>query len=526
MKIDRRHLLRYAGSMVLRAGLPAIGQALGDISGLDYPFKLGVASGDPSADGFVIWTRLAPEPLQYGGGMPASPVAVIWEVSEDAHFRTLAAKGEAVARPELGHSVHVEVSGLNAQRPYWYRFSLGNTFRSAVGRVRTAAPAGADLGSFTIAVAGCQAFAQGWYTAWRHLSREDGVDAIFHYGDYIYENGEYSSFQVFDGSGKPVLRRHVGNETYSLDDYRRRYAQYKTDPDLQAAHQSAAFISSFDDHEIDNNWADVYDQDGTPPEVFALRRLAALQAWYEHSPVRKQQFPTASGLKMFRRLNYGNLVRLHVLDTRSYRSDQMCRTPDELHCRSASAPDETMLGAAQERWLAEGLDGTPTWHLLAQQVRVMPLQRVTADRQILSEPEDTWGGYPASRQRLSDMINEARLTNVVIASGDAHMHNVGTVPRYSEDPSGPSVATEFLASSISSGGDGAPVTPTIQAYLDGENPNLKLANHQRGYQLLNFSRGSMVADIRVLDQVQAPGGRQSSLARFAVTPDMPRIQLR
>lgn len=509
--------------MVFLAGLPTVGIALADGRDLAYPFTLGVASGDPSPDGFVIWTRLAPEPLQIGGGMPASPVAVMWEVSEDEHFRTIAARGEAIARPELGHSVHVEVSGLSPQRPYWYRFSLGAASRSSVGRVKTAPPVGSDPGPVRIAVAGCQAYAQGWYTAWRHLSQEEGVDAIFHYGDYIYENGEYSSFEISDRFGNPVARRHIGSETYSLDDYRRRYAQYKTDPDLQAAHQSAAFISSFDDHEVDNNWADVYDQDGTPPEVFALRRMVAMQAWYEHSPVRKEQFSGAAGLKMFRRLNYGNLVRLHVLDTRSYRSDQLCRAPDEFHCRPGNEPGETMLGQMQERWLAEGLTGDPVWHLLAQQVRVMPLQRVTPDKQRLDEPEDTWGGYPAARQRLSDMISQARLTNVVIASGDAHMHNVGSVPRDSQDPSGPSIATEFLASSISSGGDGAPITPTIQAYLDGDNPNLQLANHQRGYQLLTFGREAMFADIKVIDRVQTPGGNASSLAKFAVTPDEPRL---
>lgn len=525
-RLDRRKLLAAAGGLTLFAGLGRAGAAFGQVRFSDYPFSLGVASGDPWPDGFVIWTRLAPKPLEEHGGMPLVPIQVRWEVAADEAFTTIVRSGEAMARPELAHSVHVQVEGLQPHRPYWYRFIADRTVASPVGRARTAPAAGETPERVRLAVAGCQAYFQGWYGAYRHLSEEPELDAVFHYGDYIYEGGRILNTVLRDAAGKPADRGHVGGEIYSLDDYRRRYALYKGDPDLQAAHAAAAFIMSFDDHEVDNNWAEAFDQDGTPPEVFALRRYAAMQAWYEHMPVRRAQFPRPGGLTMHRRLDYGRLFRMHVLDTRSYRNDQLCTREGQEACRVQDSADATILGPAQEAWLGEGLANDARWNLIAQQVWVMPLFDRQTDGSIQRRPgADTWNGYPAARRRLVETITTRGLTNVVIATGDAHIHAVGAVPVRDDEPEGPAAATEFLATSISSGGNGsATLNESAQRLKDGS-PHIALLRQQRGYQTFDITTRDWRTEVKVMDQVQSPGGRISTLARFAVSPDRPGVKL-
>lgn len=514
----RRNLLKAAGGLAVFTALGRHGQANAAPAFAEDPFSLGVAAGDPLADGFVIWTRLAPRPLEPRGGMPPEAIDVRWEIAEDERFSRVVRSGEAIARPELAHSVHVEVDGLAPARPYWYRFHVRgadlSSVASGVGMARTAPQAAALAPRLRIVSAGCQSFSHGWYDAWRHISREPDLDAVFHYGDYIYEGGR-TRFALTDANGQAADRLHVGGECYSLDDYRRRYAQYKSDPDLKAAHAAVAFIVSFDDHEVDNDYASVYDKDGTPPEVFALRRFAAMQAWYEHMPVRTAQFPHPFGLQMFRRLDYGRLMRMHVLDTRSYRNDQLCEKAYSKNCRREDTDDTSILGRQQEAWLYDGLAGDVRWNLIAQQVRVMPLMNSgTVDPLPL---RDQWSGYGASRARLVEAIRARNLTNVVIASGDAHVHNVGMVPLRDEAPDGPAAATEFLATSISSDGDGAPQDTATLSY-EGS-PNLTLANAQRGYHVFDIAPGEWRTDVKVLDRVQAPGGTLSLLGRFTVMPD-------
>lgn len=517
LKSNRRRLLTVGGGLLVASSLPARLMAAPRLGA--YPFSLGVAAGDPAPDGFVIWTRLAPRPLDEHGGMPMRPIAVLWEVAEDEGFARVVRAGEVVARPELAHSLHVEVEGLSPRRPYWYRFRIEGGDASPVGMARTAPAVHDNPDRVRLAVAGCQHFQGGWFEAWRHVSLEPDLDAIFHYGDYIYEGGPVANPPVIlDAQGRPADRRHVGGEIYSLDDYRRRYAQYKTDPDLQAAHAAAAFIVSFDDHEVDNNWAGDFDQDGTPPEVFALRRRSALQAWYEHMPVRRAQRPNAQGLTMYRRLDYGRLLRMHVLDTRSYRSGQ----PFEGRNERAPAPHVTMLGTEQETWLANGLGSGANWNLIAQQVFVMPVRRRMPDGSIQVGGSDTWGGYPEARSRLVKTLTDQNLKNVVVASGDAHIHAVGTVPLRDDEPDGPAAAVEFLTTSISSGGDGAPETDGTRAMLAGST-HMKLVNAQRGYQTFDVTPDEWRTDLKVMDRVQRPGGVLSKLASYSVEHDRPVI---
>lgn len=515
---DRRMLLTGAGGLALFAGLARHCPVHAAPSFQSDPFSLGVAAGDPWPDGFVIWTRLAPKPLEPHGGMAPQSVVVQWEVAEDERFLRIVRSGETLARPELAHSVHVEVEGLKPGRPYWYRFLAGGAARSQTGMAKTAPALGIIPARLRLVNAGCQSYPHGWFDAWRYISQEPDLDAVFHYGDYIYEYGASNKI-IKDETGQIVERQHLGGEVYSLDDYRQRYAQYKADPDLKAAHAAAAFIVTFDDHEVDNDWVSDFDQDGTPPEIFALRKAAALQAWYEHMPVRRAQMPHPGGITMYRRLDYGGLLRIHALDTRSFRSDQLCVKPDQTNCRRADGMDSTVLGAAQEAWLAAGLRNEARWNLIAQQVRMMPLLRAGSEKPLALT--DQWSGYPAARARLVKAITDAKLTNVIVATGDAHVHNVGTVPLRDDDIGGAAAAVEFLATSISSDGDGAPSNKATDSYRNS--PNLALANAQRGYMRFEITPKEWRTDVNVLDRVQMRGGKLSRLARFTVAPDKAKL---
>jgi len=514
MTIDRRTLLQSGAGLLLLHSLPARAATLTRPLGAN-PFTLGVAAGDPWPDGFVIWTRLAPKPLDEHGGMPQAIVPVAWEVAEDQGFTHIIRRGEALARPELGHSVHVELFGLRPHRHYWYRFSVAGSDVSPVGMARTAPATDAAIDRARIAVAGCQHWEAGLFDVWGGLAREADLDLIFHYGDYVYE-----------GAGRPedtkVVRHHAGDEIYSLDDYRRRYAQYKSDPHLRAAHQSCAFAASFDDHEVDNNWAGDYDQDGTPPDIFLLRRMAGYQAWYENMPVRRAQMPGAQGITAYRRLDYGQLLRTHVLDTRSYRTDQSCNDiarADNCTVEAHNSPD--MLGCAQEAWLDQGLDNVHKWNLLAQQVIVMPFDvRAPGQSRPVFET-DLWDGYRPAKARLVDSIRRHNLTNVVIATGDHHKHAAGVVPERDDAPDEKPVAVEFLATSISSGGNGH--GDQGFDHLLRNNPNLDLYTDYRGYQLFDITPERWVTDVKVMDVVERPGGTIRSLVRYEVQPDAPRL---
>jgi alkaline phosphatase D len=381
----------------------------------DYPFSLGVASGDPVPDGFVLWTRLAPDPLN-GGGMPMLAVEVSWEIAAERRFRTIVQKGSALARPELGHSVHVEVTGLEPGRQYFYRFRAGREL-SPTGAVKTAA-AIADRIRFVNA--GCQRWDDGWFTAWRHIAGQE-LDFVFHYGDYIYE------YRRRRGP-TPGVREVIGDEIHTIVDYRNRYALYKSDPDLQAAHAAHAFVMTYDDHEVDNNWAGTLsEEDGrnrfpvaVPPEVFAFRKQMALQAWYEAMPVRRSQMPRGTDITNYRRLRFGGLVDLHVLDTRQFRDDQPCGDGVvKCSAEERGKPGKQMLGLAQEKWLMDGMrNANGVWQVLAQQVPVM--QRLVGEGPDFLINTDKWDGHTDARKRLFDFVLAEKVKNMCVLTGDVH----------------------------------------------------------------------------------------------------------
>ena len=503
--MDRRIFLGSLGAAALFT-TGRIGAQAFEVS----PFQLGVASGDPAPDGFVIWTRLAPEPLDPHGGMPMRGIEVAWEVGHDADFRSVVRKGVAVARPELAHSVHVEVTGLLPGRPYWYRFRVGGE-RSLTGRAGTAPAPNAKVDRLRFGVAGCQHYEEGFFHAFRTLA-EEPVDFIFHYGDYIYEYPAAPPLRMLNERPFTPVRHVVGGETYSLDDYRQRYAQAKLDPDLQAAHAAHPWFVTFDDHEVENNWAGDHDENGSPAPFFASRRAAALQAWYEHMPVRPAAFPVGGQSRMHRRARWGDLASLNFLDTRQYRSDQACGDGDKPSCPAMINPTRTMLGGDQERWLFDGLaSDRARWNVLAQQVMMMTLDHRNGSGEKLISL-DSWGGYPAARDRLLRHIRDRRLENVVVLTGDAHQHFAGDVTLL---PGEAPVATEFLTTSATSGGDGVAERSNAKAML-ARNAELKLMLDKRGYSICNVARATWTTEMKTFDAVSRSTAQLTTAASLVV----------
>jgi alkaline phosphatase D len=522
---SRRHWLKRFGALGAASFLlpGATREAFAQPVFVDYPFRLGVASGDPSPDGFVIWTKLMPRPLDIEAnyGMPRQPVEVQWEVARDDAFRDIAAKGTAVAHPDLGHSVHVELAGLEPARTYWYRFAAGRE-RSFVGRARTLPAPGARVARVRLGVAGCQGYEQGLYTAHQHLAREE-LDFVYCYGDYIYEyRGRDAYFDRNSGEIHAAVRRSTGDELHTIDDYRRRYAEHKMDVNLMRAHAAHPWFCVWDDHEIDNNWAGETAEDGTPPEIFRLRRIMATQAFYEMMPLRKASFPVGERIQLHRRARWGDLLTMHFLDTRSYRSDQACGDNwAKYPCDGVNDPQAQMLGASQERWLYEGLSeakGQTVWQSLAQQVMVSNFHRDTKLERINL---DAWAGYRVPRERLLNQVRERGLSNLVVLSGDEHQHYALDIHAPGDDRK--VLMSEFVATSISSGGDGSPIGRGGAALL-ARNPHCKLYNAQRGYLVCEVTPQRWVTDFRVLDQVSRPGGVVSSLASWAVAAGRPGLQ--
>lgn len=523
-RFGRRDLLKLFGASALVAlSVPvALRQALAAPIFVTYPFQLGVAAGDPAPDGFVIWTRLAPLPLEPGYGMPMQPVEIEWQVAEDTGFRTVAQQGTVVARPELGHACHVEVGGLQPGRTYFYRFTAGDE-RSIVGRARTLPAAGAMPEQIRFAVAGCQSYEQGYYTAFRDLALQDELDFVFHYGDYIYEyDPRPFTFDRHLNRQVPIVRDVPGTEIMTLDDYRRRYAVYKMDPDLQLAHAAAAFIPTWDDHEIDNNWAANIAQDGVPPEVFDLRRVAAAQAYYENMPLRRTSWPLGPAIRLYRRFEAGGLMSFSALDTRQYRSDQPCGDGVKAICPEIDDPKATMLGAEQEKWLFEGLARSKArWNTIGQQVVVMAKDFGRADGE--TRNLDAWDGYRVPRQRLMDHLHDRKIRNTVILTGDMHQNVAGDLHRRPDDPASPIVASEFVATSISSGFDGGEARSTYPTVLS-RNPHIKFMNDQRGYMLHTVRQDRWEAAFRVVDKVRTPDGTVSTRATLVVEADAPGLK--
>ncbi len=510
--LSRRQLLDIAWKLGAVAAMPMTTRlAWAQPVFTKYPFSLGVASGDPWPDSVVLWTRLAPEPLD-GGGMPTANVEVSWQVSADRTFRTIVRSGVAIARPELGHSVHVEATGLEPGREYFYRFRCGGE-TSQIGRTVTAPAAGAPVDQLRFGVCGCGHFESGYFTAYGRLAEEQ-FDFVFHTGDYIYEGRG-------DANRNPNnVRQHLGQEIYTLVDYRNRYAQYKSDPDLLAAHLSAPFIMTWDDHEVDNDYAGDRDERDTPPEVFLLRRAAAYQAYYESMPLRASTLPSGSNLPLYRRLLFGTLIDLNVLDTRQYRSKQAA-CGDPAACPDPFDVKRTILGAQQEAWLFDNLaKPASTWTVLGQQVPTFARDMASVNA-AARYSVDKWDGYVDSRQRLFGHLRDVKVPNPIVLSGDVHNHWCADLKNDFANPDSPTIGVEFTNSSVTSGGDGSDEQPSWP-FLKKDNPHITYHCNKRGYVSCAATSKTMRADFRVIDQVSERGAPVRTAATRVVEAGRPR----
>ncbi|MUG95194.1 alkaline phosphatase [Scytonema sp. UIC 10036] len=477
-----------------------------------YPFSLGVASGDPLPDSVVLWTRLAPDPLN-GGGMPSANVPVQWQIAADENMRQVVYRGTEMAVPKFGHSVHVEVGGLQPARWYWYQFKVGNEV-SQIGRTRTTPKKRDRVKRFRFAFASCQNWEEGFYTAYKYMAKDE-LDLVVHLGDYIYEGPPSAT----------AVRPHEGtSEPVTLFEYRNRYAQYKGDSNLQAAHAAFPWIVTWDDHEVDNNYANDIPQD---PEQqsrknFLARRVAAYQAYYEHMPLRRFSIPTGANMQLYRRLSFGSLVEFNVLDTRQYRTDQPCNDGTKPRCPSVLAPNATLTGAEQERWLFDGLKRSRArWNVLAQQVLMSQVDRTRGPEQTFSM--DMWAGYVAQRNRILRFLQESKISNPIVLTGDIHSNWVSDLKTDFDNPESPVVGTEFVGTSISSGGDGSDTNPRFEPYLP-ENPWIKFYNSQRGYVRCDITPERWQSDYRVMAAVTTPDAPMSTRASFVVEDGQPGAQ--
>ncbi|GAA5159421.1 alkaline phosphatase D family protein [Viridibacterium curvum] len=511
--MNRRDLLKLAAFSALAQSLPRSafgltlpGNAIGNL------FSLGVASGSPRHDSVVIWTRLMADET---GALGSKPIPVSWEVADDEQFRRIVQKGSTHAHAELGHSVHVEVPELAPDRWYFYRFRSGQ-YTSRVGRTRTLPAPGAAVTGMRLAYASCQRWEHGYYAAWRHLQAE-AVDAVFFVGDYIYE---YSR-------GKNDIRSHDLPKPTDLASYRDRYALYKSDPDLQGAHAACPWLMTWDDHEVINDYAGL--SNPVAETDFAARRAAAYQAFYENQPMRARTLTRAltgladgAEMRIYDRGSFGTLADFHILDCRQYRSPQACLDPDKrgAHtirrdaCSELADPARTFLGMEQERWLADGLKaaGTkPRWTLIVQTTRFG--QTLYGSTKNPGVSNDTWDGYPATRQRLINALIQNRSPNPVLLGGDVHANWVGHIKADYNKPDSPSIGVEFTGTSISSNSNGGDNIPNHIK----QNPHFVFGDgFKRGYGVVELEPDRLTTTLRaVVDPTRADSGIET-LARFEV----------
>jgi alkaline phosphatase D len=508
--ISRRLFLAYTAAL---AGLPLLASRDSEavparVAFSADPFSLGVASGDPDEDGVVLWTKLAPRPLDPDGGMSPSAVEVRWDVAEDEGMRRVVQSGTVRATPQLGHTVHVEVNGLRPERWYWYRFRAGDA-ESPIGRTRTLPEAGATPDQLRFAFASCQHFETGLYTAYEQKARDD-LDLVFFLGDYIYE-----------GPGRDnQIRKHAGPKLLTLADYRLRYSQYRADPLLHGMHQRCPWFVTPDDHEVEDNYAAaIPSRRDADPAAFLEQRAHAYQAYYEMMPLRRRSLPHGPDIRLYRRAPFGRLAEFMILDTRQYRSDQPNGDRASDLNDAALDPRSSLMGARQRRWLEEALRSSrATWNVLAQQVMMAMADTAAGENRRYSM--DQWPGYAHERMALVQYLADRRVANPVVLTGDIHSNWVNDLRVDDRKPETPVIATEFVGTSISSGGNGAD-RPQSWETRRAENPCVRFHNGQRGYVRCTLTPAIWRSDYIVVEDVLKPGGRIATRASFVIEAGRP-----
>lgn len=490
MRVNRRTFILGGAVTAGAAAAPGLfrGTARAANRLADDPFQLGVAAGDPHKGGAVIWTRLATEPLASDGhgGMPSSDIPLKWQVATDEAFGGVVASGDAMARYDWAHAVHIEVEGLDPHHEYFYRFRTtdGSTYLSPSGRFRTAPARDTMVDQLRFGIASCAHYEQAYYHAYQGMA-DDELDLILFLGDYMYESG------AADGDNDPpIVRRYAAqdDETEWLDEYRLQYAQHHADPQLMAAHQSAAWLPVFDDHEVNNNW-----NRANSPDIPIDRKARAFRAWYENMPVRWGQRPDGfGGIRIYRRLHWGALARFDMLDTRQYR-DVQGETND---CNVLDDPERTILGAEQQDWLVSGFsDHSSRWNLLGQQVFFSMREYNDPPESACDTSSDAWDGYAPERDEVAQAWVDRGLPNPVVLTGDVHRHYASNV--HLDYDGGDPVAAEFVTAGIASQG-------SEDDYSDTVNPHVQYTNYLRGYVRLSATPDQLTGDFRVVGDPYTP----------------------
>ncbi|MFT5132440.1 MAG: alkaline phosphatase D [Gammaproteobacteria bacterium] len=465
------------------------------------PFSLGIASGDVTDSSVVLWTRLAPAPLEMDGGIGQFTIPVSWTLAQDPAMKNIIQRGESHAAPQLAHSVHVDIEGLTSNAEYWYQFSAGN-YQSEVGRTRTLPAINEDIDSIRFITASCQNYSHGYFIAYEHMVA-DKPDFIIHLGDYIYDTSFGETFRQHETEKAPV----------SLADYRRRHALYKTDKHLQHAHAQIPFFTTIDNHDA------IEDRD---PDKFA-QRAAAYQAWYEHMPVRGYGAIGDNRFDLQRKISLGDLVQISLLDSRQFRDKKdLCRDSMDPNygfgnyrerCSDLISEDRSMLGLAQERWLEDSLlQNKAAWNVIASPGPFLPF-RYYVDGKELSYI-GAWDAYPANRQRIADTLNATKSGHPIILSGDVHSFWAVDGQLIKDQAERLSVV-EFVTSSITANWPlplAKPVTDNLT-----NNPQVKFYEpDKRGYLLHEVNSTEWKTTARAMRDVRDEQSQAFSLASFLV----------
>ncbi len=478
----------------------------------DFPFQLGVASGDPDADSVVLWTRLISNVET-----PTSNLVVAVDVAHDAAFDDLAYSGLVDAPAAYANSVHAIPEGLESNSWYHYRFRAGEHV-SATGRTRTLPARGSNPPPLRFGFSSCQNWESGAYSAHRHLADLD-LDLFVWLGDYIYEYGPGNNGDVSSAGG----RVHDSPEVTTLDGYRQRYGLYKSDPSLQAHHLARPWIVTWDDHEVDNNHAANTTEDGQDTDAFALRRNAGYQAWWEHMPVRMDPPVRGEDFVIYRSIEWGDLVHLHMLDGRQFRTPQPTDgDPVALPgvgnlgvrqlSNDARNPAQSMLGTTQRQWLERQVStSSAQWNVLGNQVYMHGLNAFPGPVPAINT--DTWDGYFGERQNMLDTIGGAD-ANLVVLSGDFHSSSAADIRSDPFDLSGPIMATEFMAPAISS---------TFPETLRGlaplvlaVNPQVRHFSPENGFMTSEVTPESWTTRLHTIDDVTNEDSNVAITATFTV----------
>jgi alkaline phosphatase D len=480
-QFSRRHLLALGAVVAITPRLRS-GAAAMPIDG--NPFTLGVCAGDPDERSAVLWTRLTKPD---GSALDGDDVAVTWELASDATFSAIIGNGDVTATAAEAHSVHavVDLPGTSC-----FRFRTGE-WTSPTGRV---APAASNLAELRLATTSCQHFETGYFAAYGDLAAW-APDLVVFLGDFIYEYGG-------ENLGGDVVRSHGSGETFTIDEYRRRYALYLSDAQLQAARAACPWLVVWDDHEVENNYAGSTSEDAAPPDEFVARRLAAYQAWWEHMPVRLARPGGTDDTIAYRTITWGSLADVILLDGRQFRTDQACGDvvlSVDPACAETADPARTMLGPAQEQWLGEQLAATTaTWPVIAQQTVLSNV--MLPNGAVLNY--DQWDGYPAARQRL--LLQAAQAPRTVVLTGDIHLAAVGRLP---------AVGVEFVTSSISSTGSvPADLVEVLVGFPDVVDAELA----HRGYTRHTVTPETWTAEYRIVADAADPTSAVSTWKTFVV----------